>query len=386
MFELIRTTLLLILGLAAILCIVFPPNYFLWQLKIVVTEFPHLLLLGSLILVAFPGYERHNWLWPQLILALETVVLCLYPILSANSIAEKLPLELKMAFGQSAVSETPFSSFKLVVPAPDSPLPTNRIYYSDQNRALSLDFYSASPAMNAPVIIVIHGGGWNGGDRSQMDHFNRFLAQKGYNVIAMDYSLAPEFQNPQQVVDVGNCLAYLTAHQQEMGLNMSRVVLLGRSAGGQIALQSAYSQGLSNIKGVIAFYTPADMVWGYSLSVDNAVLKSKTLISQYVGGTIEENPEKYQAATAMSYVKPNTPPTLMIHGLKDNMVAYEHNLHLIETLKPAGVPHYLLTLPWATHGADYHLNGPSGQLSSYAILYFLQSVFNPKHPSNHNKS
>ena len=208
-----------------------------------------------------------------------------------------------------------------------------------------------------------------------MYHFDCYLASKGYNVVAIDYSLAPKYQNPQQITDVANCISYLKANSEKLGLDANNIVLLGRSAGGQIALQSGYSLHLKEIKGIVAFYSPADMVWGYSLSVDNAILKSKTLITQYVGGKLSDVPQRYEDATAMTHVTADSPPTLMIHGKKDNMVAYGHNLHLIEKLKPAGVPYYLLGLPWATHGADWHMNGPSGQLSSYAVEHFLHSVF-----------
>lgn len=374
MFELTRTVLLLVVGLASILCVALPPNYFLWQLKIVLSEYPHIPLLAALIVFGLPGYERNLWLWPQLTLTVAAVVMSLYPIVGAATIANSLPQELDKTFGKAEINEKPFSYFKLFVPDPTDPAPDTHTYFQDSVQELKFDLYKAS-GKKRPVVIVIHGGGWDSGDRTQMHQFDRYLASKNYNVVAIDYSLAPQFQCPKPVIDVQTCIDYLKVNSDKLNVDPNNIVLLGRSAGGQIALQAGYSLHRPEIKGIVAFYSPADMVWGYSLSVDNAILKSKTLITQYVGGKLDKVRDNYENATAMTHVTTQSPPTLMIHGKKDNMVAFGHNLHLIEKLKPAGVPHYLLALPWATHGADWHLNGPSGQLSSYAVEHFLHSTF-----------
>ncbi|MES2628334.1 MAG: alpha/beta hydrolase [Bacteroidota bacterium] len=376
--ELIRTLLLVFMAAVSILCIILPPNYLLWQIKIVVSEYSHIPVLITLLLFLVPGFHRQYWMIPQVILLLTALSLFLFPVYEAGQIAGKLPQELEKSFGPAEVKTDPFSVVKMFRSAPDGPLPTTLTYYSDGRRSLDLDFYQSQEKKAAPLVIVIHGGGWDSGNKSQMETFNRVLAANGYNVAAINYSLAPDFQSPQQLDDVQHCIDFLSANAGKYQVDTSRIVLLGRSAGGQIALQAGYSLHLPQIKGIVAFYSPADMVWGYSLSTDNSVLKSKTLITQYMGGTLDEVRHKYEDATAMTHVTPSSPPTLMIHGLKDNMVAYGHNLHLIKTLTPNHVPHYLLSLPWATHGADYHLNGPSGQLSTYAVLHFLTAVTQAK--------
>ena len=71
---------------------------------------------------------------------------------------------------------------------------------------------------------------------------------------------------------------------------------------------------------------------------------------------------------------PQSVPTLMIHGMNDVLVSPEHDRKLIKKLKPNGVKYYWLQLAWATHGFDYNLNGPGGQLSTYAVETFLNTV------------
>jgi acetyl esterase/lipase len=69
-----------------------------------------------------------------------------------------------------------------------------------------------------------------------------------------------------------------------------------------------------------------------------------------------------------------TPPTLLVHGRLDTLVWYRQSERLAARLAAAGVPHYFLSLPWATHAVEYNLNGPSGQLTAYALAWFLAAV------------
>ncbi len=94
----------------------------------------------------------------------------------------------------------------------------------------------------------------------------------------------------------------------------------------------------------------------------------------FLGGNIEQVPEKFKESSALEYVNKNSTPTLIIHGENDAMVSFQHSIHLDKKLKENSVKHYFLDLPWATHGCDYNINGPSGQLSTYTIERFINSV------------
>jgi acetyl esterase/lipase len=98
------------------------------------------------------------------------------------------------------------------------------------------------------------------------------------------------------------------------------------------------------------------------------------VISTYMGGTPKEKPALYEDASPLDAVNAQTPPTLMIHGLRDELVWPVHEYRLSERLAAAHRPYYFLKLPWATHACDISLSGPSGQLSLYAIERFLAAV------------
>lgn len=240
--------------------------------------------------------------------------------------------------------------------------------------SLTLDFYPSQLNGNKPCVVVIHGGSWSSGESQQLPELNNYLASAGYNVASINYRMAPKYKSPAPLEDVCAALDYLRAHGKELKIDTNNFVLLGRSAGSQIALLAAYKFHNPAIKGVIDFYGPADMIWGYSLPASPLVMDSRGVMERYLGGTYKDVPENYARSSPIEYVDRQSPPTLIIHGANDVLVAYEHSNRLSKKLKENNIKHYWLKLPWATHGFDYNLNGPGGQLSTYAVERFLKAV------------
>ena len=107
------------------------------------------------------------------------------------------------------------------------------------------------------------------------------------------------------------------------------------------------------------------------------MLDSRKVLEDYLGGTPAQKPEVYAAASPSNFVNATTPPTLLIHGRLDPIVWPEQSERLAARLKENGRPYFHLYLPWATHGCDANLHGPSGQLSLYAIDRFLAYALHP---------
>jgi acetyl esterase/lipase len=252
-------------------------------------------------------------------------------------------------------------------------LPESLVY--DTSKKLTLDYYGSKIVGNRPSIIVVHGGSWSGGDSKQLPELNTHLSERGYNVCSINYRLAPQFQSPAPEEDIHQCIKFLTENHERYHIDTSCFILLGRSAGAQLVLAAAYKGGQSNIKGVISFYGPADMIWGYKNPAPKRVMDSKKVMEDFLGGTYDQAKEQYKNSSPIEIVKNSNPvPTLLIHGKNDPLVAYEHSIRLERKLVQYKVPYFFLTLPWATHGCDYTLNGPSGQLSVYTIDHFLSFI------------
>jgi len=154
-----------------------------------------------------------------------------------------------------------------------------------------------------------------------------------------------------------------------------RLVLFGRSAGGQIAAAVGYGARDPAIRGVIALYAPQDMPFVWSVSREDDALNSAKLMRQYLGGPPDEARRAlYLSASGQWLAQTDSPPTLLIHGSLDTLSWDRHSERLNARLAELRVPHYYLRLPWATHGFDFNPDGPGGQLADYALSRFLARV------------
>lgn len=371
----IRFIILVILLLLSSLTIFKAPTYHLWLIAITVTEFSALFCLLTLALIV-SGFWIDDYRIAGTITGFIALLLYMSPIFRASLISKDLESGLSAEFGSSASpGESPFCFADFFFGFNRQVVASSTVTYTAYaDTELKMDFYSAKAKEKRPCVLVIHGGSWKSGDNKQLPELNSFLANSGYHVAAINYRLAPDHHNPLPVEDVEAAIKYLKAHSNELGVDTGNVFLLGRSAGAQIALLAAYTIKEHRIKGVIDFYGPADMVWGYSAPASPLVMDSRRVMEDYLGGTFQDVPANYSASSPIRFVSSTSQPTLIIHGENDVLVAYEHSTRLQKKLNDYGVKNYFLSLPWATHGFDYTLNGPGGQLSTYAVLKFLNCL------------
>lgn len=374
----LRVILSVLLCLLSTLVLYKAPLHFLWLLAVVITNYPYAFIITSIVLLASAfAYAKYR----PVILITTFVSLLLYtmPVIGAYQQNARLTGGLGKAFKTSnnAIGLTnPFSFFKMFTGVGVKAVtPKTLLYKTVGNDSLTLDFYPASSSnAKAPLLIVIHGGSWESGDSKQFIDFNCYMANKGYNVAAINYRLAPTFKTPAPMEDTRDAISYCMQHAAEYNIDTTNIVLLGRSAGAQIALVTAYGAHNPNIKGVVDFYGPADMVWGGQVKTNNLMLDTRQIYRDYFGGQYAEVPQVFKQNSAVDYVTSTTVPTLIIHGTIDAMVSHIHSEHLNERLKAYNIPHYFLSIPYATHGCDYVISSPGGQVTTYAVEQFLQAV------------
>ncbi len=347
-----------------------------WKLAVLAGEFGYALAVVPLGVLA-----ARLACGGSLLLTVTTVVLCvaaiwlfLRPVVQAWQIGRGLPAQLGAAFGPATFSFGPFSLRKLLRVIP----PNGQMQTHTFAPGLALDLYPANPSspigMPVTCVIAIHGGGWDGGDRRQLAGFNHWLARQGYAVAAISYRLAPTHPWPAQRDDVLAAIAWLKTHAPELGFDPARLVLLGRSAGGQIATAVGYL-GDPAIRGVVALYAPHDMRFVWSVSRSDDALNSLKLMRQIMGGPPEGREALYDSASGQALVRRGvTPPTLLLHGTIDTLSWVRHSRRLEAALREAQVSHVFVELPWATHGFEVNLGGPGGQLTAFALTWFLAAV------------
>ena len=145
-------------------------------------------------------------------------------------------------------------------------------YARPDGTPLLLDLFHPADgaASTRPLVVIIHGGSWRGGDRKQLPALGEQLTQDGYIVAAISYRLAPANTFPAALQDVNAAVTWLKRHATDLRIDTTRIVLLGRSAGGQLALLAAYTRHDPAIRGVISFYGPTDLRWGWEHPTNRA--------------------------------------------------------------------------------------------------------------------
>lgn len=336
------------------------PTIPLWKASILAGEYGHWLAACAAATGAVAWAAGATW--PAAACAVATAGL-LRPAAQAAWIGQRLPEKLAKAFGPGD---------------PRAAAGRGKVAVETREVAagLPMDFYRAVGREEAaPCVIMIHGGGWDGGERGQLPELNHHLARLGYAVAAVSYRLAPATRWPGQAEDVLAAIAYVKGHAAELGVDATRLVLMGRSAGGQLATAVVYGFPDTAVRGAVSFYGPHDLVFAWGFSRDDDILGATTLMRQYLGGSPEEVPEAYRTASAYLFAtKENAVPTLLVHGAMDPMVWHKQSERMAVKLGGLGVPHAFVSLPWATHACDFNPRGPSARVAWRALEGFLAAV------------
>ncbi len=369
----IRTIFLITCVLLTLPLLITFDSLLMWKFTLMLGEYGHrVAVFTGLITLIY--LKRHDFMVGGVALLATGVLLS--PLMQALQMAEKLPREMEVSFG-GKVEGAPLSVKELFVShGGERAMPQEHVLPEKGTvPARRMLFYPAVDSSKAsPCILMIHGGGWQSGTAEEFPEWSTHWAQSGYAVMSLDYRLAPEWQWPAPLEDVRESLAYLKSHALELKIDAGQLVLLGRSAGGQIATAAVCELKDPAIKGCISLYGPGDMVFARKFADPEDVLDSMKLLRQYMGGDPEQVPLAYQEASATLRADSTCPPMLLVHGQRDILVWHLQSRRLAEQLKQAGVPHHFLDLRWATHGLDYPLHGPGAQLTRYAVDQFLARV------------
>jgi len=376
----IRLVLILILFILSLLNFFPVPSKETWYAGIAVAEFPWIFMFAASLLLVWSFFVKRLRLLCIFIGTLTFLLLC-SPVIRAYIIGRDLKKNIENSFGVKSedmkefYQAKPFSFLQMFIGNGAKIIPFKTYHYANHEGVdLTLNFSpSAIPGVR-PCLVVVHGGSWRRGDNSEIAAVNNYFANAGYQVATINYRLAPKFHSPAPQEDVHAAFAWLRSNAGELNIDTNNFVLTGRSAGAQIVLTMAYTGNEHGVKGVAAFYGPNDMLWSYDHPTKMLIMDSRMVQRDFLGGSPKEVPERYIAESPLLHVTSQTVPTLLVHGKVDAHVYYEQSVRLAKKLGEYKVKNMLLSLPWATHGCEYNLNGPSGQLSMYSVERFFYSV------------
>jgi acetyl esterase/lipase len=242
-------------------------------------------------------------------------------------------------------------------------------YASVDGKKLQYDM--AKPAHGKgpfPLVICVHGGGWQLGDRKSFDKEICDLADHGYVGASITYRLAPDYRWPAQLDDVRNAVRFFRAHAVENGVDPKRIALMGDDSGGHLALmmgllaaqedKNVPMEKSSRVSAVVNFFGPTDLrewrvtsAW-VETKIRIGFFKSSEQIIEDFLGTRDRTAPIYTEVSPISHVTSDAPPVLTIIGSKDPLVALEQPKAFHAALEKAGVPGDLLIVDGAEHNRD----------------------------------
>ncbi|MGA2229567.1 MAG: alpha/beta hydrolase [Tepidisphaeraceae bacterium] len=215
--------------------------------------------------------------------------------------------------------------------------------------SLKLDADTPDGAGPFPVAIIVHGGGWSGGDKGR-DITPLFtpLTQGHFVWFSINYRLAPKYPWPACFEDVQTAIRWVKAHAATYKGDPKRIALIGESAGGHLVCLAATSGGEGTaVQAVVGFAAPTDMVADTErrggLSVSAQALIGRKTFDDTARQILHQ-------MSPINYVKPGMPPFLLIHGTADRSVLYQQSINFQAALTSMSIPCQLITIDKGVHG------------------------------------
>ena len=245
-------------------------------------------------------------------------------------------------------------------------------YVGSGNQRQRLDLYLPETKADKPhpLVVYIHGGGWESGSKDQADVLLGLI--NGATPCAgasINYRLTDQAQWPAQIFDCKAAIRWLRAHAQEYHLDPGKISVFGISAGGHLVSMLGVTGGVKELEGtlgnhldqssrvscVLDFCGPSDFLTfggkGSIIDPDDP----KGALARLIGGPLKDRREEGRKASPVTYITPDDAPFLIIHGDKDPLVPYSQATEFDSALKAAHVPSTLVT---GTDGGHVFLSGP----------------------------
>ncbi|MBP9103961.1 MAG: alpha/beta hydrolase [Chitinophagaceae bacterium] len=207
----------------------------------------------------------------------------------------------------------------------------------------------------SPVVINIHGGGWNHGVKESQTGYSTFF-KKGFAVANIEYRLTGQATAPAAIEDTRCALIYLIKNAKALNIDVNKIVIMGGSSGGHLALMGGLlandhrfdtnCPGVSTIKvaAIIDKYGITDVWdWGYGKNITSK--SAKNWLGKY---STDEAFAK--SVSPINYVAKDSPPVFIVHGDADPTVPYQQSVDLHKKLVEAGVKTQFITVVGGLHG------------------------------------
>lgn len=294
----------------------------------------------------------------------------IYRLLMAMIVLIQITLLVSCSKSQEVNSSVPGSYL-----SPTAKLPVRIIkdlpYGPDASQKMDLILPKGRTTAATKMIVLIHGGQWTAGDKSNMEEYVTVLgdALPQFAFASINYRLV----NGNSILladaekDISRALTYLRSMRDSFVVSKD-MVMLGESAGGHLALLNAYKNRSIGIRAVIGVKAPTDLSTWYNEGKNKEV---RSMLEFITGGTPTTATSAYFSLSPVNYVSKDAPYTLLIHGDADGFVEVSQANELSNKLSIAGAKHKLIILPGESHSYS-----PTSQDAIYKNIIELLSDHN----------
>lgn len=240
----------------------------------------------------------------------------------------------------------------------------------------SLNVYAPGDAKSAPVVVFVHGGGWRRGDRADVGAQPRLFNEAGIILVSVDYRLSPKYIYPAHTDDVAAAVAWTKANIAKYGGDPNRIVVMGHSAGCQMAAQIAVdprplakvSSKPADVKGVI-------ILDGSVMDIPDRIAKGGEKLAENCRRAFGPDPKVHADASPINHVQPGRqyPPFLLVY-VKDGSLSHEQLKAFGRKLNDVGGKAQLAFMEGKTHASLVADLGAANDTAGPQLVGFIQSV------------
>lgn len=247
------------------------------------------------------------------------------------------------------------------------------VYRHVDRTDLTLDAHVPNGAGPFPAVILVHGGGWVGGDKRQyITYIFQPLTDAGFAWFSINYRLAPRYRFPADTDDVEEAIRWVKNNASSYKVDPNRIALIGESAGGHlVSYVGANHRPENRIAAVVSMYGIHDFI---AASIAWKPIPDEILKLFGISAVDATSAPTLVKASPVVYISKDMPPYLLIHGSKDEDVPYQQSIEMYDKMKAVGASCELITVEGAPHGMDHWESHPEWLWYKQALVDWLKKT------------
>ena len=221
---------------------------------------------------------------------------------------------------------------------------------------LTSDIYTPAGIGPFPAVVMIHGGGWNGRTRADMQRYCEMAAARGYVVMNVSYRLVPGARFPAQLHDIQQAVLWLRTNATKQNVRADRIAAWGYSAGAHLAALLAVT-GPNDRQFVAGAHVQALIAGG--TPVDLRFYPNGDLVNGLMGVPLAKDPDMWRDASPLALLTAGDPPTFLYHGTLDFTVHVKNARVMYTALNAAEIPSELYLVRGLEHISTFWIDAPA---------------------------